>query len=104
MESKSSASKSMEAVLKSRNLFKEIFDFFTRRELVAKMEMLGKGFRENMFKTHLKAYVEVEIIANQFGQFENLVSYITWFTRRLTSTPIIPHSFELCFNSYHLKE
>lgn len=51
-------------MLKSRNLFKEIFDFLTRRELVAKMEFLGKGFRENMFKTHLKAYVEVEIIAS----------------------------------------
>ena len=70
------------------------------------MEVLSRGFRESMFKTQLKAYVEVEIIASQFRSFDNLVSYISWFTKRLsTSTSSIrPHSFELCLNSYHLKE
>ena len=63
MESTEST-KSLEVILKSRNLFKEIFDFISRRELVAKMEVLSKGFRATMFKTHLKAYVEVEVMTS----------------------------------------
>jgi hypothetical protein len=67
------------------------------------MEVISRSFRENMFKTHLKAYVDIEVIVSQFKDIDSLVSYITWITNRL-STIIRPQSFEICFNSYNLRE
>ena len=57
-----------------------------------------------MRTTHLEEYLHVKVIASDFLDFEKLQKFIEWQTMRIATTEILPHSFHLCINNYHLKD